>query len=101
MFESRTWLRACALAASVATVAFAGCSASKEGDPLPAPANTDFKAEFNTTTGHLPYPTDLFFVGSTDGTLNLPVIPFRPASNRDALNSLDEHRTLRNRAAVA
>ncbi len=89
MLESRNRLPACALAASVASLVLAGCTSSSDGDPSPAPPSDVFKAEFNTTSGALPYPVDLFFSGSTDGTLNLPVIAFRPASNRDALNSLD------------
>jgi dienelactone hydrolase len=90
MFESRNRLMKPAIAAALATVALGGCSASKDGDPYPPPATETFKAEFNTTSGSLPYPTDLFFNGSTDGTLNPPAtIPWRPASNRDALSALD------------
>jgi hypothetical protein len=89
MFESRNRPSTTALAAALVAVALAGCSASKDGDPLPPPASQVFKAEFSTTTGRLPYPTDLFFAGSTDGTLNLPTIAFRPAANQAALNSQD------------
>ena len=49
----------------------------------------DFKALFNLSTGAIPHPIDLFFAGSTDGTLNLPAIAYRPAAMRDALNTLD------------
>ena len=45
----------------------------------PPPPTEDFKALFNLATGAIPHPTDLFFAGSTDGTLNLPVIAYRPA----------------------
>ena len=90
MFESRNRLMKPAMAAALATVALGGCSASKDGDPYPLPSTEVFKAEFNTTSGSLPYPTDLFFSGSTDGTLNPPAtIPWRPASNREALSALD------------
>jgi dienelactone hydrolase len=89
MFESRNRLMKPAIAAALVTVALGGCSASKDGDPYPLPLTDVFKAEFNTTSGSLPNPTDLFFNGSTDGTLNVPAtIPWR-ANNREALNALD------------
>jgi dienelactone hydrolase len=92
MFESRNRLTKPMIAAALATVVLGGCSASKDGEPypLPAPLSDVFTAEFNTTSGSIPYPTDLFFNGSTDGTLNPPAtIPWRPASNREALSALD------------
>lgn len=55
--------------------------------PPPVPPVTAFKATFQPGAGILPYPTDLYFSGSTDGTLNLPVTPFLPAAN--AINALD------------
>ena len=42
-------------------------------------------------SGVLPYPTDLYFSGSTDGTLNSPVTPFLP--NAAAINALDGYST--------
>ena len=90
MFESRNRLMKPVVAAALATVVLGGCSVSKNGDPYPQPLTDVFTAEFNTTSGALPYPTDLFFNGSTDGTLNPPAtIPWRPASNREALSALD------------
>lgn len=62
---------------------------SGNGAP-PAPTTppvTTFKASFQPGAGILPYPTDLYFSGTTDGTLNLPVTPFLPAAN--AINQLD------------
>jgi hypothetical protein len=44
-------------------------------------------ANFVPLSGVLPYPTDLYFNGSTDGTLNMPVTPFLP--NAAAINALD------------
>ena len=89
MFESRNRLVKPALAAALATIALGGCSATKDGESYPLPATEVFKADFSTTSGSLPYPTDLFFSGSTDGTLNVPAtIPWR-ANNREALNALD------------
>ena len=40
----------------------------------------------------LPYPTDLYFSGSTDGTLNSPVTPFLP--NAATINALDGFSTV-------
>lgn len=53
----------------------------------PAPPVSTFKATFQPGAGILPYPTDLYFSGTTDGTLNLPVTPFSPAVN--TINALD------------
>jgi dienelactone hydrolase len=89
MFESRRRLLVPAVLATLSGLALGGCEASKDGDPFPPAPTETFKADFNTTTGALPYPIDLFFSGSTDGTLNLPIISFRPAAMRDALNSQD------------
>ena len=88
MFESRNRLFGPALVV-LAGIALGGCSPTQDGDPSPPPPTEDFKALFNPTTGALPHPTDLFFSGSTDGTLNLPTIAFRPASMQAALNALD------------
>ncbi len=50
-----------------------------------------FKALFQPTFGVFPYPTDLYFSGSTDGTLNIPATPFIP--NVASLNALDGYST--------
>jgi len=58
------------------------------GGATPPPAPTSSTALFNLSTGQLPYPTDLYFAGSTDGTLNIqPVNPLMP--NQAAINALD------------
>jgi hypothetical protein len=88
MFESRNRLFGPALVV-LAGIALGGCSPTQDGDPSPPPPTDEFKALFNPTTGALPHPTDLFFSGSTDGTLNLPTIAFRPAAMQSALNALD------------
>ena len=52
----------------------------------PGPAAS--AALFEPEIGVLPYPTDLYFAGSTTGTLNIqPPNPFEP--NQAAVNSLD------------
>jgi len=89
MLEVKTRLVAPALMA-LAAVALAGCSASQDGPKYPPKATEAAIAKFNTATGDLPYPSDpFFFLGSTDGTINLPVISYRGAAVRDALNALD------------
>ena len=45
-------------------------------------------ALFNPATGQLPYPTDLYFAGSTDGTLNIQP-PNQLWPNQASLNTLD------------
>jgi hypothetical protein len=94
MFETRNRVFAPAIAAAFTALALGGCSASQDGDPLPPPPSDVAKAYFDITAGRVPYPIDLFFAPSTetplaDGTLNLPSIAYRPASMRNALNSLD------------
>jgi hypothetical protein len=94
MFETRNRVFGPALAATITALALGGCSASKDGDPSPPPPSDVAKANFDLTTGKVPYPIDLFFAPSAetplaDGTINLPSIAYRPASMRAALNSLD------------
>lgn len=44
----------------------------------------------DTTSGDIPYPNDIMFAGSTDGTLNIPYDPTAPdAGVKSALNVLD------------
>jgi dienelactone hydrolase len=67
----------------------AGSQSTGNGDPAGAGTTSPapMRPLFVVATGVLPYPTDLYFVGSTDGTLRLPSTPFLP--NADAINSLD------------
>ena len=60
---------------------------SGNGAPPNQPAPPGFKPLFQPTVGVLPYPIDLFFSGTTDGTLNMFFF-----SNR--LQLLDAHRAL-------
>ena len=51
-----------------------GGSSSKAPDPAePGAPDSTFVALFNPATGDLPFPTNLPFLGTEDGTLNIPV----------------------------
>lgn len=88
MLEFKTRLVAASLAL-LAGSSLVGCSPTKDGPQDPAPASKITVAKFDLVAGYLPFPTDLFFSGSTDGSLNVPAMAFRPASNQNALNALD------------
>jgi len=86
--------------AAIAMVAFttAGCfsdSASEGGGgggtTPPPPAAGTFSPLYAPLGGILPYPTDLFFNGSTDGTLNIPQLAANPTAA--AMNTLDGYST--------
>ncbi len=55
--------------------------------PPPPPGVGSFKALFVAGSGIFPYPTDLYFSGSNDGTLNIPAIALFP--QRVVMNQLD------------
>jgi hypothetical protein len=88
----------------VSGLVLAGCSGSSSDsigptDPTSGNGNPGtstevgvFHPNFAPTTGVLPYPTDLYFSGSTDGTLNGPVTPFLP--NAATINALDGFSTV-------
>ncbi|HCK80559.1 MAG TPA: lipase [Candidatus Competibacter sp.] len=60
-----------------------------------AATRPDFYAEFDPAAGKLPFPNNLLFTGSTDGTLNIPVSdPKNVADPRVALNALDGFSTV-------
>ncbi|MGH8242693.1 MAG: Ig-like domain-containing protein, partial [Steroidobacteraceae bacterium] len=66
---------------------------SGNGNPGSTPPSVGvFHPNFAPLGGVLPYPTDLYFNGSTDGTLNTPDTPFTP--NADAVNALDGFSTV-------
>ena len=82
----------------------AGCSGSSSdgigptdptsgnGDPGGSSGVGEFRASFIPATGVFPYPTDLYFSGSTDGTLNLPLLQLLP--NAETINALDGFSTV-------
>jgi pimeloyl-ACP methyl ester carboxylesterase len=58
------------------------------GGSTPPAQKADSTALFQPAAGILPYPTDLYFAGSTDGTLNIqPANALMP--NQAAVNALD------------
>ena len=58
------------------------------GGSTPPPQPSSSTALFHPAAGVLPYPTDLYFAGSTDGTLNIqPPNALMPAQS--AINGLD------------
>ena len=68
------WTPALALAMGVA---LSGCEASKDGQvPFPEEPAGTFKALYFSTTAlgvpYQPWPSDLLFSGTTDGTVNIP-----------------------------
>jgi dienelactone hydrolase len=58
--------------------------------PAPAPQST-FTAYFAPEGGEMPFPNDLYFNGSTDGTVNVPISdPTNPATGpMQAVNEID------------
>jgi hypothetical protein len=95
------------LAAAILAAGFllVGCSGSSSdgigptdptsgnGDPGGSTGVGDFHPNFVPLSGVLPYPTDLYFSGSTDGTLDLPEdLPFLP--NAATINALDGFSTV-------
>jgi dienelactone hydrolase len=92
MVDAKRWLIAPALAA-VAGIALSGCEASQDGEykDFPKPAPETFTALFAPTAAIpvLPFPTDLFYSGTTDGTLNIPLTYAPMTLTAAALNTLD------------
>jgi len=95
------------IAAGIASVAFliSACSGSgygtvgpvnltllngnPNGSAPPSYAPTSNTALFHVAAGVFPYPTDLYFSGSTAGTLNIPLAASLYPSVTMALNNLD------------
>ena len=78
-----------ALAAGIALSACAPSDDKYKPQP-PMPGSDSGEVLFSISDAQFPFPIDpLFFSGTTDGTLNLPSLPWRGAGNRAALNMLD------------
>ncbi len=90
----------------IAGLVLAGCGGSSSdnigptdptsgnGNPATSSGVGVFHPNFVPGSGVLPYPTDLYFNGSTDGTVNGPVTPFLP--NAATINALDGFSTVAN-----
>ena len=88
----------------IAGLALAGCGGSSSdsirptdptsgnGNPGGSSAVGVFHPRFVPLSGVLPYPTDLYFNGTTDGTVNGPVTLFLP--NAATINALDGFSTV-------
>ena len=90
-----------AAALVAAGLVLAGCSGSSSdsvgptdptsgnGDPGSSSGVGEFVPLFRPTSGVLPFPIDLYFSGTTDGTLNLPSSVSALTPHFAALNALD------------
>src|SRR5450631_2826257 len=88
-----------AVALAVATLLLGACGAGSSaigptdptsGNGAPtgsSPPPAAFRPLFQVAQGLLPYPTDLLLNGSTDGTINAPVLAVTP--NTVSVNALD------------
>src|SRR4029077_11773942 len=101
--DRRTYARLLATAVLATALAVGGCSGAGHGtvgatDPamgngnpagsMPITPAAGSAALFQPLQGILPYPTDLYFAGSTDGTLNIePANALMP--KQGAINALD------------
>ncbi len=86
MKTHKTPFRLAPLCLAFSLIAFSGAQAA---------TRADFYAVFDPTAGQLPFPTNLLFGGSTDGTLNIPVTdPTNLADPRVAMNELDGFSTV-------
>ncbi|HEY8507247.1 MAG TPA: alpha/beta fold hydrolase [Steroidobacteraceae bacterium] len=98
------FLRLLTLSATTSALLLSGCSSSEDKGPDIGPVDLTSgngnpggatpvtpiqptEALFQPAQGILPYPTDLHFLGSTDGTLNMVANALVP--NQAALNALD------------
>ena len=89
MFESRNRPFAPAFVAALAGIVLGGCHASSEGPESPPPPTDIAVANFSDVTGKVPYPFDFFFLGSTDGTLNIPPTLAALHAFGSSVNALD------------
>jgi hypothetical protein len=91
-------------AALLAGLVLVGCSGSpadsigptnpQAGNNAPPPPPAVFAPMFRVASGILPFPTDLYFNGSTDGTLNIPASLAALTPHFAALNAQDGYSTV-------
>jgi hypothetical protein len=91
-------------AALLAGLVLAGCTGSpadsigqtnpQAGNNAPPPPPAVFAPMFRVAPGILPFPTDLYFSGSTDGTLNIPASLAALTPHFAALNAQDGYSTV-------
>ena len=73
-------------------LAFTGCGDNNDATTVTveAPYEAGAYIVFDSANGDIPYPNNILFAGSTDGTLNMPVDPTASdAPVKQALNTLD------------
>lgn len=74
----------------LAASAIAACGGVDSDESQPVVTEPDqgmFTALFSPSTAQVPFPNNIYFSGTTDGTLNIPASPANPALS--ALNELD------------
>src|SRR5690348_5788686 len=75
----------------VLPIALAACVKGSDSTTASPNPNAGFQARFSPLIGIMPFPNDLYFNGSTTGTLNIPVLDPTQAANAPtlAMNHLD------------
>jgi hypothetical protein len=71
-----------------------GPTNTQAGNNAPPPPPAVFAPMFRVAPGVLPFPTDLYFNGSTDGTLNIPASLAALTPHFAALNAQDGYSTV-------
>ncbi|MCH8220935.1 MAG: hypothetical protein IIA76_06290 [Proteobacteria bacterium] len=87
LFTASLFLAGCFSDADKKDIVGSMAPAPPPGGTAPPPPATGFRAIYVLAAGALPYPNSLFFNGSTDGTMNLPILATSPLN--ESLNTLD------------
>ncbi|MDX1444256.1 MAG: hypothetical protein R3270_10880, partial [Gammaproteobacteria bacterium] len=88
----RRFLSISGLLLTASAITACGGVDSDESQPIVTePDQGEFVALFNPSAAQVPFPNDIFFSGTTDGTLNIPVSAANPALS--AVNELDGYST--------
>ena len=87
LFTASLFLAGCFSDADKKDIVGSMAPAPPPGGTAPPPPATGFRALYVLAAGALPYPNSLFFNGSTDGTMNLPLLATSPLNA--TLNTLD------------